>query len=341
MQKVYGYPWYHLHRADLHKMMLDRAVELGVIVRANSRVVEYRHVSDGEEEVVLENGEVLSAELIIGADGNKTVMGTYVLGGPVKSVETGDSAYRALLPAEEVEDILTPDFQAHGTTWIGPEKHVIGYYVRDGQAYNMVILVPDEPGEESWKLPGDMEKMRAQFKGWDPRLTKLLDRMEESYVWKMRDRSAMERWLHPEGNMVLLGDSAHPMLPYIGQGASSAVEDAVALAECLQHLGPDWSLRELLKAYETIRIPRTSGMREASLKNRDYFHMLDGPEQEARDKLLLAALAEEERGEAGLGANKTPNQLGDAKKQAATYGYDAAVEMREFIQNQKGSKPKV
>ena len=105
----------------------------------------------------------------------------------------------------------------------------------------------------------------------------MLSKIEQSYVWKLRDRPELERWVHPKGNLVLLGDAAHPMLPYVAQGASSAVEDAAVLAECLEHVEPGTrDLRPVLQVYERIRKPRAFRMKEAARANRAHNHMPDG-----------------------------------------------------------------
>src|SRR5271156_2717599 len=100
--------------------------------------------------------------------------------------------------------------------------------------------------------------------------------VSESLVWRLRDRPAFKRWLHPEVSLVLLGDAAHPMLPYIAQGASSAIEDAAALATCLDFVDEKKGVRDVLKVYEELRIPRILRMRDSARANKDYFHLLDG-----------------------------------------------------------------
>jgi salicylate hydroxylase len=348
MATGFGYPYYHIHRVDLQSMLLDRALELGAVIRPGSTIVDY-HNENGREVLTLKDGTKAIADLVVGADGIRGILNSFVLGAPVRSIATGDSAYRALLTAEQMSDPIfaSLDLKNFASTWLGPERHVVGYYVRGGQYYNVVILVPDETDQEaeSWKLPGNMEKLRSQFENWDPRLRKILEMVDHSFVWKLRDRPALTRWLHPEGNLVLLGDAAHPMLPYIAQGASSAVEDAAALATCLDFVSRERSVRAVLKVYEEIRIPRTLGMRESARANKEYFHLPDGkfplfpmiykmlthqgPLQEARDAGL--------RNEAMTG--ETPNQLGDSKKMAIMYGYDVAEEVKKHFQAQDISKP--
>jgi salicylate hydroxylase len=285
MERTFGERYYHIHRADLHCMLAERAKELGVVVKVSKRVLGYKFDERNREgddvrkkEVLIMEGDEVRCDLVVAADGNRSTLNEFVNGEKVKSIPTGDSAYRALLTAEQVADPAFDEWELGkgGISWIGPGRHIVGYYVRKRQFYNLVVLVPDEEGEESWKMPGNVESLRKQFMDWDPRIQRILSMVKESYVWKLRDRPALKTWLHPQGNLVLVGDSAHPMLPYIGQGASSAVEDAAALAACLKHVSNARSVRECLTVYESMRLPRTRWMRNASRRNRDYFHMPDG-----------------------------------------------------------------
>jgi salicylate hydroxylase len=152
MEKTFGYPYYHIHRADLQKMLYEKGVELGIIVSPGRTVWEYRF-EDGKNRVFFEGGDSAEADLVIGADGVRGVMSRYVLGKPVTNLTTGDSAYRALLTAEQMSgpDLQSLGLKGRGTTWMGPEHHIVGYYVCGGSMYNLVILVPDEDGVESWR----------------------------------------------------------------------------------------------------------------------------------------------------------------------------------------------
>ncbi|OBT64250.1 hypothetical protein VE03_06886 [Pseudogymnoascus sp. 23342-1-I1] len=306
-------------------MLYDKAIQNGAVVLAGKRAVGYEHLPTGRGVVNCADGSRFEGSLVVGADGQRGLMKDIVAGEMVESEATGDAAYRALLPAEVMDDPIfaSLELRKYATTWLGPGRHLVSYYVSGGAYYNVVILVPDNPGEESWKKIGDMNALRKQFVDWDPRVQKLLELVDNSYVWKLRDRPALKRWLHPEGNLVLLGDAAHPMLPYVAQGAASAVEDAAALATCLDFINEKTGrdLRNVLNVYESLRKPRTQGMREAARRNMEYFHMPDGIEQQDRDAALSA--------EATSGS--TPNQLNDAEKLKEMYGYDVVKEVKKHF----------
>ncbi|RDL33936.1 Uncharacterized protein BP5553_08304 [Venustampulla echinocandica] len=320
MEGLFGYKYWHVHRKDLHRLLYEKVLQRGVVVKPGVKATSWEHGSDGREIVHCDDGTIYEADLVVGADGARSLMADLVTGHKVQSMATGDSAYRALLPAAVMDapEFASLELRKYATTWLGPGRHIVSYYVCDGAFYNIVIIVPDEPGEESWKKLGDMPALRKQFMNWDPRIKKLLGMIDESYVWKLRDRPSLSKWVHDEGNLVLVGDSAHPMLPYIAQGAASAAEDAMALATCLEFVVEGKrDLRSVLKVYESLRVPRTAHMRDAARANKEYFHLPDGPQQVIRDEALRAD---------GL-TGETPNQLNDVQKLKVLYSYDVKQEV--------------
>ncbi|KAI9658911.1 MAG: hypothetical protein M1821_001871 [Bathelium mastoideum] len=324
MLKLHGVPYYHIHRADLQALLLVRSKELGVTCKTSAHVVGYAH-DNGEEKVVFVDGSSAKADLVIAADGLRSSLAKEVLGHEVPNESIGDSAYRGLIPREQMQEpeLKTLNLEYNTDVWMGPNSHAVTYYVRDGELFNFVVALPDDPGEESWKAPGDMEKLRKHFEGWDPRIRTIVSKIKQSYVWKLRDRPALERWVHPIGKLVLLGDAAHAMLPYVAQGASSSVEDAAALAECLDFVKPGTrDFRAVLEAYEKIRKPRALHMKNSARSNRIQFHMPDGPEQQARDEAM--------RNESRDGPSS--NMWKDQDKLKVLYGHDVVKEVQEYFQ---------
>ncbi|KAF2096814.1 FAD/NAD(P)-binding domain-containing protein, partial [Rhizodiscina lignyota] len=285
MEKLYGYPHYNIHRADLQRILLNRARQFGVFITAGTRVVGFEPAVSamGQDTIVLNSGRRICADVIIAADSNRSGMKGLVLSDEIESWFIRDSVYRALLPGTLLEDpeLESLDLKENTTGWLGPDGHVIGYYVRNFQMYNIVMVISDDNqlGQEARRgYPGDLEKMYNAFEGWDWRLRRMLDFVDSSHIWRLQDRPAAKRWVHPDGNLVLLGDAAHAKLPYAAAGAASAAEDAAALAECLGYVGggKDRSVREVLKIYEEIRVPRATEVVERSRRNRIVFHMHDG-----------------------------------------------------------------
>ncbi|KDQ19543.1 hypothetical protein BOTBODRAFT_170623 [Botryobasidium botryosum FD-172 SS1] len=343
MTRTYNAPYLHIHRADFHKIFYDLAVGAGVKIRLSSRVVT---LDPSAPSVILATGETLSADLIIGADGVKSMVRDVVVGRPDKPVPTGDAAYRATVPAELM--LKEPDL-AHFieypmmTAWMGPGKHIVAYCIRAQKLFNLVILHPDNATEESWTQPGSVEKMREEFAGWEPRVQKILSLIPSTYTWRLMDRRPLETWIHPGNKVVLLGDSCHPMLPYRAQGAAMAIEDGVVLGDLLSRIPALSALPTLLKAYQELRLARATATQLASRENQHIFHLPDGPEQQARDAnmrevmmrfarktsenqdvLEIAPEAEKFDGKGCL------NTWADRKKNDIQFGYNANAEVDKY-----------
>lgn len=126
--------------------------------------------------------------------------------------------------------------------------------------------------------PGDVADALAAYEGWHPQVRSILGRVEETFIWALFDRAPLERW--SVGRVTLLGDSCHPMLPFMAQGSAQAVEDAAALTACLAEAT---DVEAALRRYEAVRLPRASRIQAMSANNKIRFHLPDGPEQEARD----------------------------------------------------------
>ncbi|PCH42698.1 FAD/NAD(P)-binding domain-containing protein [Wolfiporia cocos MD-104 SS10] len=278
-------PFWQVHRADLHGA-LHRLVEPHVTIRLSSTIVS---IDPNAPSVTLASGEVIKGDLVIGADGIKGVTQQVVLGRVNEARATGDAMYRALIPMELLvaDPDLRPLVEQPGLTiWMGPERHVVGYNIRANELYNLAMIHPDDDSVESWTAPGDVNVMRTQFGDFEPRIQKLLSLVESTLKWRLMDRLPLPTWVHRSGRVALLGDACHPMLPYRAQGAAMAIEDAAVLGILLSHVSSVSQLPNLLRAYESVRLPRASQTQTWSTANQNYSHLPDGPEQEARDAAL-------------------------------------------------------
>ncbi|KAI0721770.1 hypothetical protein C8Q72DRAFT_787710 [Fomitopsis betulina] len=313
---AFGAPYYHIHRADFHKLLYNLA-EHEMELRLNSTVVD----CDPEApSITLASGEVVHGDLVIGADGIKSRIQKTVLGRENPAHPTGDAAYRATIPAASL--LADPELQSlvktpEMTGWMGPQRHIMGYLVRAGELYNLVMLHPDDGSVESWTAEGSADKMRADFADFEPRIQKLLKMVDTTLKWRLMDRKPLDTWIHPAGRVALLGDACHPMLPYRAQGAAMAIEDAAVLGNLLSHISHRSQLKSLLYAYESLRLPRASATQASSRLNQTIFHLPDGPDQEARDFQMRKAMEADEMMEGN------PNQWADRKKNEAQFGYDA------------------
>lgn len=333
--KAYGSPYYHIHRADFHRMLYV-AVEPHCNIRVNCRVVS---VDPSKPSVTLASGEVVSADVLIGADGLKSITREYVVGGPDEPRVTGDAAYRALIPTEKLlqdDDLKSLVENTESIIWMGPRGHIVGYNIRAKKEYNLVMMHPDEAeeGVESWTAKGNVERMKESYKGWNIVIQKLLALVPSTLDWKLMDRDPLPSWIHKDGKLALLGDSCHPMLPYRAQGSAMAIEDAAVLGNIFSHCSDRSQITPLLYAYQALRYDRATATQRSSSLNRDIFHHPDGPEQEARDREMRAAMedtfrvARGEESTSVLAGNA--NQWADKTKSDIQYGYDADEEAEKW-----------
>jgi salicylate hydroxylase len=149
--------------------------------------------------------------------------------------------------------------------WLGKGKHFLAFPLRAGKLINYVGFVPaDEEMKESWSAPGDPEVLRREFSGWDPRIEKLLAKVQMTFRWALYDREPLPSWTN--GRLTLLGDAAHPMLPHLGQGANQSIEDGMALATILAHSDRKNAPAALL-AYERLRRERVAQVQRGAREN--------------------------------------------------------------------------
>lgn len=245
---------YGLHRADL----------VGFLAEAlPSDVVHTGHRCTGFEQagavarVAFANGAVAEADIVIGADGIHSTLRAYVFP-PSRPVFSGSVAYRGLVPHARIPDWPTDRWQM----WLGKGKHFLAFPVRSGRLINFVGFVPaDEEMMESWSAPGDPERLRQEFAGWDARIGKLLQQVQATFRSALYDREPLPTW--SKGRLSLLGDAAHPMLPHLGQGANQSIEDAMALATILARAGRTTGAAALL-AYERLRRERVASIQRGA-----------------------------------------------------------------------------
>jgi salicylate hydroxylase len=279
-ERLYGEQTYTAHRADLLEVLRSAVSDIGV--RLGKRCVDLA-VRDGDRPVLrFADGASVESDVVIGADGiHSVVRGMIAEASP--AAYSGICAFRALVPAERAPAFARRNAQ---TLWIGPEHHLVHYPVSAGRLVNLVAFAPaGDYAVESWTATATVEEFLAEFEGWDPRLTELIQAAGTPGRWALLDRAPLRRW--SKGPVTLLGDAAHPMFPFFAQGAAQAIEDAAVLARCLADDIDDPP--RALRRYEAARIPRTSRLQEVSHARSHINHLPDGPEQRARDKSFAAA----------------------------------------------------
>ncbi|MEM0945215.1 MAG: FAD-dependent monooxygenase, partial [Pseudomonadota bacterium] len=246
-ERRWGAPYLHVHRADLLEALTEAALSEGVALHLGQRAA--RHVDyPTHVSLHLEGADPVDGDLLIGADGIRSALRRAL--SPEEAPNfSGQVAWRALIPAERLPDPVEPN----ATVWAGPGRHLVVYRLRQGALVNIVAVVERiDWAEETWVTPGDPDELRAAFAGWHPRVEALLAAVDECYLWGLYDRPAQPRWA--EGRLALIGDAAHPMLPFMAQGAAMALEDAVALARHLDRA----EIAPALTAWEAERWPRVT-----------------------------------------------------------------------------------
>jgi salicylate hydroxylase len=209
------------------------------------------------------DGAALTPDLLIGADGLHSHT-RVALNGAAAAVFTGQVAWRAVLPESEAEDTA-----ALAEVHMGPGRHLVSYPLRGGRQRNIVAVEERSRwAEESWTLRDDPMDLRLAFETFSPRVRGWLDRVEEVHLWGLFRHPVARHW--HGGRAVILGDAAHPTLPFLAQGANMALEDAWVLADCLaRHDTPETAFA----AYQQARAARCARIVAASTANARAYHL--------------------------------------------------------------------
>jgi len=282
----WGAPFRVFHRADLQQLLLRAARAHPLIeVREGARVADFRDC-DPQIEIDVETTDglhTISADGLVGADGGRSAVRAQLL--PIEAdapVYSGASAWRALVPAERAPDFLR-GVESH--LWLLPGAHVVHYPLRDGGIVNVVIIIaesapqPAAPERSGTGMAGLLAGYRAA-----PALCALIGGAETYRYWPLYARPPLKRWSH--GAVTLLGDAAHPMAPFLAQGAAQAIEDADALGRAFATT-PEAPVEAVFAVYERQRRTRAAAIVRASARQGRIDH-LRGPLAAARDLAIRA-----------------------------------------------------
>ncbi|SEM78810.1 salicylate hydroxylase [Gemmobacter aquatilis] len=256
--------WHLLHRADLIEVLAAGARAAGVQVRLLQKV-ETVDLSGARPRLVTAQGAEMSPTLLIGADGLHSKL-RGALNGMVAPFFTRQVAWRCLIPAE-------PDAAPVAEVHMGVGRHLVSYPLRGGTIRNIVAVEERNRWvEEGWNTQDDPMSLRLAFESFGPRVRGWLDQAAEVWLWGLFRHPVAQHWgrVLPEGAVAILGDAAHPTLPFLAQGANMALEDAWVLAETLEALGPT---AEALAAYQAARAPRCARIVAAANGNARAYHL--------------------------------------------------------------------
>jgi salicylate hydroxylase len=279
MRARYGAPYATLARQDLHAMLLRAVQGLGgVEIALNTRVVN-ASVTKNQVLVRTQDCREFSASCVIGADGVWSPLRGQVVGDGAPRV-TGHLAYRAMVSQSQLPSAIRSQTV---TVWLGPQFHAVQYPVRGGEWLNVVVILRGSvSGDPSaWDHAANAGELRARLANVGSGLIDLLHAIDNWRLWALSDRSPMRGPREMAvGRLALLGDAAHPMRPYLAQGAGMAIEDAAQLSRSLEVCRGDIDVG--LSHYASARWRRNARVQTRALRNGKIFH-LQGPLRLARD----------------------------------------------------------
>jgi salicylate hydroxylase len=261
----HGAPYWTAHRKDLHWALRERANATPLIeLRTGVEISSFANQNDSIR-ATGSSGEALSASALVCTDGlwsnlrNKVVPGT-------RPNPVGKAAFRCVIPADDLTAELTPN-AVH--IWLAPGVHVVHYPVNAGRDIALIVVADDPLRDPGWDTSASAETVREKVRNFAHPLQALVAKAEDWRCWSLYTMPPLERWSN--GRAVLLGDAAHPVLPFLAQGAVLALEDAVTLAVSLADRRSP--IETSLQNYERARRTRAHRVAEASQKNGRIYHM--------------------------------------------------------------------
>lgn len=283
----YGANYLTIHRADMHTVLLNAVRQRGEVeLNLNHEFVAFDQDSQGVT-LHFAPSHVRRADCLVGADGSWSWVRRHLLGDGAPRA-TGHLAYRALVRQSALPERLRSQ---HITAWLGPHLHVVQYPVRGGEWLNLVVVVEDElqGNIEEWDHRANAVQLRTYMTACCAPLRGLTDAIEQWRLWGLTIREPVKGATEmAQGRVALLGDAAHPMVPYLAQGAGMAIEDAHALAQSLRVEG--LAVQDALQNYASSRWQRNARVQARAIRNGRIFHAI-GLVRWGRD-LAMKALGE-------------------------------------------------
>ncbi len=289
-EQRYGASYVTIARADMHTLLLDAVrAQGGVGLHLDSRVI---GITQDAQRVRVETVQdrAFEAPLLVGADGLWSVVRKQVVENDAAPRVTGHLAFRAMLPQSALPASLRTQVV---TAWMGPDFHAVHYPVRSGEWLNMVCIVHGKVSgdPQSWDHSANAHELRSRMSLARGGLRDMIYAIDQWRLWPLTDREPMTSAAqHAKGRIALLGDAAHPMRPYLAQGAGMAIEDAAALANCLAE--QPGQVQQALGRFAEMRWQRNARVQARAIRNGQIYHM-KGFQQLGRDialKLLGARL---------------------------------------------------
>jgi salicylate hydroxylase len=261
----FGFPYVTMYRPDLHSALADalQRVAPGAL-RLGAWCIGV-HQSADKAWALLDGGERIEADILVGADGVHSLVRSALFGADAPRF-SGCVAWRGVIPADKLPPHLSAPV---GVNWVGPGGHVVHYPLRAGKLVNFVgILERDGWMRESWNERGSIADCLRDFAGWNDDIHTMIRAIDIPYKWALMLRDPIPNWT--VGHISLLGDACHPTLPFLAQGAAMAIEDGFVLARAIDEI--DDTPNAVLQRYQQVRIERTSKIVRGSAANAERFH---------------------------------------------------------------------
>lgn len=262
----FGAPYLQVYRPDILRILEQRVRELAPSSIHLGKALDRYEEDDQGITLHFTDGSTAHGDVLIGADGIKSAVRAQMHGNEPANF-TGNVAWRVMVPVEK----LPPNFQPPiFVNWMGPDKHMVVYWVNGGKLLNFVGCVEKpEWTQEGWAIKAPWEDLKADFAGFHPDVQTMIDAADRDscFCWALNNRPRLNYW--STERVTLLGDSAHPTLPYMAQGAVMAIEDAAVLMRAIDEFD---DLATALKAYEQARIDRTARIVNESTEHARLFH---------------------------------------------------------------------
>lgn len=263
----HGAPYLHVHRADLHRILSNAFnARAASAVTFNATVASYSE-QDDKVTVQTEDGRQFEGDCLVAADGVKSVIRDQLLGHR-EPVFTGNIAWRGVVPA----DRLPADFMEKTVSnFVGPNKHMVIYYLRQQQLVNFVgVVESDYWAQDSWTQKAPWQELKNDFAGWHPAVQAVIDAVDkdECYRWALHTHQSFSHW--SSARVTLLGDAAHATLPFMASGAAMAIEDGRILQRSLDQVS---NVEQGLKLYQRNRLARTAKVQAMSTQMGRLYHI--------------------------------------------------------------------
>jgi 3-hydroxybenzoate 6-monooxygenase len=277
-QEYFGNPYAVVHRADLHRALLQACRRSPLVdLRTCHSVLGYRQ--NGETvSVDCENGNSIIGTALIGADGlHSNVRQQLVDDGPPRV--SGHTTYRSVIPTEQMPEDLRWNA---ATLWAGPKCHIVHYPLKGWKVFNLVVTYHNDVSEAVSGKPVEKEEVHRGFEHIASEAQQIIEIGENWKQWVLCDRDPILNWV--DGRVALLGDAAHPMLQYFAQGACMALEDAVCLSHMVEKLGHN--TENVLRSYMHQRRVRTARVQIVSRLIGDHIYHPTGAAAEVRNHIM-------------------------------------------------------